>query len=809
MNGQDPSKLPAGLAAVNGGKKALVGLEHMGEIAAVFESSVELTCGVSNKALIRDSDIVGKQGDASQARSPTRRRVRKKNGDANSAAGGGTEAERVERGFLTGYSTVSEYRVNDNNNAVTRTQSDSSYLENVDFSSVVEEKNVRRKTPGSTTLAMASSSTHAMDLFTSTPRSLLPQSATHNNNKFVPEVCDVGRIGGGAGEGFESDDRKLRAREAEFTANLQSRSCDSSVYATYMDLSALGSVLGDVDDVTYFDENEDDDENSERLENGGDELCLNGSIGSRESSSDRESRAGLDLRPSDSRHLNKSIESILSEISRDKASESSGESTDDLPLDRTRSLDNIRLHSDCVCPSTTTRKKDNLSKKQSNNSPARVEDKETNPDRLTDVLLTARGDSNVRESRVCNLKGDRVIARENANADATHRNPESFPHTAQHTQRSPNIHVNSSNYYEDVKCTRSGAATEDAVKSTDSECTDVSLSTDTHKNTISEKTQQSPCRLRGEQKQDEVITEKGRGESYITMEKVAGDGAASSDMAEVESLRKQIRAWEEKYGELEKRVRGMEDSGSTMESYTIVGGDIEKLSLPELHARLMAAETLIVDLRDHLECYKDEIEEMQLELDEAADKVREGDIEEYRDLKHELDQVTKEWRILQYRLRKADRRIEQMEHERLEWEEKCQILMIQMDEMQKEMLMQKGGDVGGAGGGGAGAGPSAGGSGIASDKGSSAGGSGSDEEEKTVDKEILGLKQELKIAKDVSIRLHQELEMVEEKRARTEEENQLMRKRFVESEASRKELKRDLEKTRLEVRSPITPITPH
>ncbi|XP_041481899.1 uncharacterized protein LOC121429058 [Lytechinus variegatus] len=795
MNAQDTSKHSTSASVRgSGGRKTIAGWEHMGEIAAVFESNVELTSSITPRTTINEQSVGEHQGDKQQGYPVA---TRAKHGDNSPLSQYDTEP-----------SILSSYSVNDNNNAVSRSQRNrgSNYEGIIRSASVVEESKLRSKDT-STTLTMTSSSAHAMDLFTSTPRPRTQNAPlTLDVPDFMPAVFEPDTNGGGALDEFENDDLLLRAREAEFTATLQPRSFDASIYATYTDLSSLGA-LGEIDDydITYFD---DEEESDQRLDNGEDEVQVNGSIGSRESS-ERGSRTGLDPRPSDSRHLNRSLDSILSDIKRNGRGDDNGF---ELRLERTRSLENIRLHSGFVSRSIDDGKGDSLPDNQSVSLPDRVGDKETEPDRLTGVLLTVRPESTGEESRVCNSKGERVIDSKNANVETPiTATPGSETHSQQsgnalalstsYTQRLANIHVNSDNYYdEDVSSTRSGAPMEDVLRTVDTEYAGKTLHTASDKNNLPEQhLKQTPSRGEGE-KQDGVVAEVESGCIVENMEKkVAGDGAASAEMAEVESLRKEIRAWEEKYGALEKRVRSMDDSGST--TCLTMDPDVENLSLPELQARVTASETMIVDLRDQIECYKEEIEELQLELEEAADRVREGDLEEYRDLKHELDQVTKEWRILQYRLRKADRRVEQADQERQEWEEKCQILMMQMDEMQKQHMKHVG-ESGGVGGlGSAATTGGRGGGGGSSERVSSAGGSGSEEEDKTVDKEILGLKQELKIAKDVSIRLHQELEMVEEKRARTEEENQLLRKKLVDSEATRKEFKRELEKTRLEVSS--------
>nr|XP_017207940.1 microtubule cross-linking factor 1 isoform X2 [Danio rerio] len=66
-----------------------------------------------------------------------------------------------------------------------------------------------------------------------------------------------------------------------------------------------------------------------------------------------------------------------------------------------------------------------------------------------------------------------------------------------------------------------------------------------------------------------------------------------------------------------------------------------------------------------------------------------------------------------------------------------------------------------------------------------------------VDGELLrGLEQDLKVAKDVSVRLHNELETVEDKRTRAEDENELLRQKIIEIEISKQALHNELERAK-------------
>ncbi|XP_075069407.1 microtubule cross-linking factor 1 isoform X3 [Mixophyes fleayi] len=66
-----------------------------------------------------------------------------------------------------------------------------------------------------------------------------------------------------------------------------------------------------------------------------------------------------------------------------------------------------------------------------------------------------------------------------------------------------------------------------------------------------------------------------------------------------------------------------------------------------------------------------------------------------------------------------------------------------------------------------------------------------------VDGELVrSLEQDLKVAKDVSVRLHHELESVEEKRIKAEDENEMLRQQIIEMEVSKQALHNELDRTK-------------
>ncbi|XP_042321608.1 protein SOGA3 isoform X2 [Sceloporus undulatus] len=129
------------------------------------------------------------------------------------------------------------------------------------------------------------------------------------------------------------------------------------------------------------------------------------------------------------------------------------------------------------------------------------------------------------------------------------------------------------------------------------------------------------------------------------------------------------------------------------------------------------------------EALKNEIDELRTEMDEMRDSFFEEDACQLQEMRHELERANKNCRILQYRLRKAERK-------RLRYAETGEI-----------------------------------------------------------DGELLrSLEQDLKVAKDVSVRLHNELENVEEKRTTTEDENDKLRQQLIEAEIAKQALQNELEK---------------
>uniref|UniRef100_A0A8C5BZN4 SOGA coiled-coil domain-containing protein n=1 Tax=Gadus morhua TaxID=8049 RepID=A0A8C5BZN4_GADMO len=163
----------------------------------------------------------------------------------------------------------------------------------------------------------------------------------------------------------------------------------------------------------------------------------------------------------------------------------------------------------------------------------------------------------------------------------------------------------------------------------------------------------------------------------------------------------------------------------------------------------------IEKLEDENEDLKNEMEEMRAEMDEIRDTFYEEDACQLQDMRRELERANKNCRILQYRLRKAERK---------------RLRFAETGEVDGELLRS--------------------------------------------------MEQDLKVAKDVSVRLHHELENVEEKRMKTEEENERLRQKLIQVEITKQALHNELEKSkelslkrrggkeggRAERRAPQTPV---
>ncbi|XP_063870334.1 trichohyalin-like isoform X4 [Scylla paramamosain] len=119
--------------------------------------------------------------------------------------------------------------------------------------------------------------------------------------------------------------------------------------------------------------------------------------------------------------------------------------------------------------------------------------------------------------------------------------------------------------------------------------------------------------------------------------------------------------------------------------------DVEK-TIEDLRSKLQAAEQLCEELMDETEDYKKEIRTLEDEIEEMQDNFREEQADEYRDLKRELEQTAKNCRVLQFKLKKAERRSESLERDKGEIEDKLKELQVgegDVDRAEKVKMLEK------------------------------------------------------------------------------------------------------------------------
>ncbi|XP_066527174.1 microtubule cross-linking factor 2 isoform X2 [Hoplias malabaricus] len=203
--------------------------------------------------------------------------------------------------------------------------------------------------------------------------------------------------------------------------------------------------------------------------------------------------------------------------------------------------------------------------------------------------------------------------------------------------------------------------------------------------------------------------------------------------------------------ELRPNFGGGERSYSGAEAGERSASPVEERSLTSLDSRVAASTSLafsdlteeltdgaheeylreIEELRSENDYLKDEVEELRSEMLEMRDMYMEEDVYQLQELRQQLDQANKTCRILQYRLRKAERR---------------SLRVAQTGQVDGELIRT--------------------------------------------------LEQDVKVAKDVSIRLHGELEAVEKKRSRLEQENEELQMKLQDLEVAKQVLQAELEKSR-------------
>lgn len=124
-------------------------------------------------------------------------------------------------------------------------------------------------------------------------------------------------------------------------------------------------------------------------------------------------------------------------------------------------------------------------------------------------------------------------------------------------------------------------------------------------------------------------------------------------------LQGQLEDYKDEKKTLDLRVKELEDE---LESRPTAQA-AQKIA-DELRSKLLAAETLCEELMDENEDMKKELRDLEDEMEEMQDNFREDQADEYTSLKKELEQTTKNCRILSFKLRKTERKAEELEKEK-------------------------------------------------------------------------------------------------------------------------------------------------
>lgn len=142
-------------------------------------------------------------------------------------------------------------------------------------------------------------------------------------------------------------------------------------------------------------------------------------------------------------------------------------------------------------------------------------------------------------------------------------------------------------------------------------------------------------------------------------EKGAANQLASPDTAKlqfkVNDLSRQLEDLKYEKLHLTTKIQDLEKSLSIKAS---------KTDEDELRKKLQAAEQLCEELMDENNEVKKELRGMEEEIDEMQDNFREDQANEYSNMKKEIEVTTKNCRILAFKLKKSERKIEQLELEK-------------------------------------------------------------------------------------------------------------------------------------------------
>ena len=155
-----------------------------------------------------------------------------------------------------------------------------------------------------------------------------------------------------------------------------------------------------------------------------------------------------------------------------------------------------------------------------------------------------------------------------------------------------------------------------------------------------------------------------RDKSDILLRRLASMDTTSNKTAAAEALKLQ-----QKVNEMNQKIEDLEDEKKSLsqkcKELTSDAKNRPTKSIEEqLRTKLEQAERMCEALMDENEDMKRDLKSMESEIDEMQDNFREEQADEYVSVKKELEQTNKNCRILAFKLKKSDRKIEQLEIEK-------------------------------------------------------------------------------------------------------------------------------------------------
>ncbi|WAR16410.1 MTCL1-like protein [Mya arenaria] len=215
----------------------------------------------------------------------------------------------------------------------------------------------------------------------------------------------------------------------------------------------------------------------------------------------------------------------------------------------------------------------------------------------------------------------------------------------------------------------------------------------------------------------------------------------------LKDLREQLTSMQGKCSRLEAdNLNLLNDKGAVKEPSSNKPDTDERMDEGGDERGSAATAQLMEDMIEENEALKDDIKELKAEMEEMYDSFRDQEAEEFRELQKELDFTAKNCRILQFKLRKMERRNEQLESDRGSIEDRMRSLQSQFAD--RDAVAH-----------------------------------------------IRSLEDELRMSKEMAVRLHDELDVIEERRGKVEEENRHLTELL--EQADRKQFRLELEVDKL------------